>query len=185
MMIPSSRFVVTLTLLASWFGLVQASSVDPLTGVRSDTRDTVEENKRWHEAELVLPAYPQSGTLASLAVSASARNQFFVDLPSLSVGTDGVVRYVLIVRTPGGAENVSYEGIRCELAQWKLYATGQGGEWSTARQSEWRTIENKPVNRHHAALWSEYFCPNGGILRSAEEGRDALRRGGHPSVGFK
>lgn len=186
MMNQNKRHAVALAALLMWLGgLAQASSVDPLTGVRNDTRDYVEENKVWQETELVWPAYPLTGMLASLVVSATTRNEFFIDLPSVSVGADGVVRYALIVRTPGGVENVSYEGIRCEKALWKLYATGQRGDWSPARQSEWRIIENKPVNRHHAALWREYFCPNGGMLHSADEGRDALRRGGHPSVEIK
>ncbi len=94
-----------------------------------------------------------------------------------------MVRYVLVVRTSGGAENVSFEGMRCSERSWRLYATGtRDGQWSKARISEWRPIENKPINRHHAALSRDYFCPNVNPILDADEGRNALRLGQHPAA---
>ena len=42
---------------------------------------------------------------------------------SLTVGTDGVVRYTVVVTSPAGARNVNYEGIRCDTYEWRLYAS--------------------------------------------------------------
>jgi hypothetical protein len=99
------------------------------------------------------------------------------------VGKDGVVRYVLVVQTSGGATNISFEGIRCDAREFRLYASGhREGRWTKARLSEWRPIENKPVNRHHAALSRDLFCPNGVAIYTPDEGRDALRRGKHPQA---
>ena len=137
----------------------------------------------WKEIDAELPAFPTDESLTEFYVSQVATNKYFIDAKSLSVGTDGVVRYALVVRTSGGAQNISFEGIHCKERAWKLYATGQrDGTWSTARVSQWRPIENKPVNRHHAALSREFFCPQGGHILSANEGRNALRLGKHPSV---
>ena len=137
----------------------------------------------WKEIDTELPVFPADESLVEIYVSQVATNKFFIDASTLNVGTDGVVRYALVVRTSGGAQNITYEGIRCKESLWKLYATGhRDGTWSRARISEWRSIENKPVNRHHAALWREFFCPMGGHILSADEGRNALRLGRHPSV---
>jgi hypothetical protein len=93
------------------------------------------------------------------------------------------VRYTLVILTSGGATNISYEGIRCSNRQVRLYATGRADRsWAPARLSAWRPIENKPVNRHHAALSRDYFCPNGSAITSAAEGLDALKRGKHPQA---
>lgn len=142
-----------------------------------------EEEAPWKEAETELPAFPQDANLLEIYVSAVATNKYLVDASTLSVGSDGVVRYALVVRTSGGAQNISYEGIHCKERNWKIYATGhRDGTWSKSRISEWRPIENKPVNRHHAALSREYLCPNGIAIVTADEGRNALRLGKHPNV---
>jgi hypothetical protein len=72
-----------------------------------------------------------------------------------------------VVRTQGGAENVTYEGIRCETAERKLYAIGRKpGDWVASRNVEWRQIEEKTANRVHAALAKDYFCPPGVVPRA-------------------
>ncbi len=91
-----------------------------------------------------------------------------------------MVRYVLVARSAQGAESVSYEGIRCEEKEYRMYAIGSGGGW-TRRITPWRPIEPRSVQRWHNALWREYFCPLGNPIRSAAEGVEALRRGDHAS----
>jgi len=152
-------------------------------GADSGIEYVPEEAVEWKELEVTLPAVPKPENLREFYVSAVATNHYFIDSSSLAVGGDGVVRYVLVVRTAGGAENVSFEGIRCDEHTWKLYATGStDGQWRTARISEWRPIESKPVNRYHTALSRELFCPDGNPIGTAEEGRRALQLGKHPSV---
>lgn len=138
---------------------------------------------KWAEDALELPAFPQEASLIEFYVSAATPHKYYIDAASLSVGKDGVVRYGLVVRTRGGATNTSFEGIRCESREVKVYATGRpDGAWSLARRSEWRPILNMPTNRHHAALSRDYFCPVGNVIYTAEEGREALRLGKHPNA---
>ena len=145
--------------------------------------DSAEEDKQWSEGEVTLPAFPQNSDLVEFYVSAVTPNHFFIDARTLGVGSDGVVRYVLVVLTSGGATNISYEGIRCGTGEVKLYATGRADKtWVPARSAAWRPIENKTVNRHHAALSRDYFCPGGIAIRNAVEGREALRLGKHPQA---
>lgn len=138
---------------------------------------------QWAEEALVLPAFPQEANLREFYVSEMTSHRFFVDASTLSVGTDGVVRYALVVRTSGGAVNITYEGMRCASREYRIYASGRkAGLWAGARRSEWRPIENKPINRHHAALSRDLFCPGGTPIRSPDEGREALRLGKHPEA---
>lgn len=138
--------------------------------------------KTWQEIALEMPPPPQAGNLLPFYVSASTENRFFVDGSTLTVGADGVVRFVLVVQAAGGARNVSYEGMRCETRERRVYASGRpDGAWSRSRNEAWQRIRDVPSNRYHATLYFDYFCPGGNIVRDADEARDALRRGGHPA----
>jgi hypothetical protein len=144
-----------------------------------------EEEQPWRELETEPPAFPKQENLREFYVSAVATNKYLIDASTLTVGADGVVRYVLVVETSGGATNVSFEGMNCKEGSWKHYATGRSdGTWvkSRATHSEWRPIENKPVNRHHAAMSRDLFCPTGNAIKTADEGRNALRLGQHPDA---
>lgn len=139
------------------------------------------ETKGWQEIEVQLPAAPRPETLQPFYVSAATDNRFMVDLATLSVGSDGVVRYVLVVLAAEGGRNVTFEGIRCESRERRIYASGRrDGTWSKSRNNEWTRINDEYVNRYRAALYLDYFCPNDVIVRSADEAREALRRGIHP-----
>ena len=103
--------------------------------------------------------FPSPRICSSFDVSAASDNRFYIDPESIAVGTDGVVRYTLVVRTPSGAENISYEGMRCDTREQKFYAFGRrDGTWVNARTSEWRRIEYQDINRQHGVLYRDFFC---------------------------
>lgn len=133
----------------------------------------------WQEGEFVFPAQPKSEALLPFYVSATTENRFFVDSQSLTVGADGVVRYVLVVLAAQGARNVTFEGMRCETRERRVYAVGRSdGSWSAARRNDWVRVSEAAANRQHAALFQEYFCPGGVVVGSAAEARNALLRNG-------
>lgn len=151
--------------------------------IRFRNWDEDADEPRWQEEEAALPTFPKDENLLEFYVSAVTTNRFFIDGATLNPGADGVVRYSLVVRTAGGATNVSFEGLRCATLEHRLYATGRSdGTWAKARASEWKLMANLPANRQHAALSRDYLCPSRVPIRTAEEGRDALRRGGHPDA---
>jgi len=139
------------------------------------------EQRDWTEGDHKLPAYPKVSDLIEFHVSATTDFRFFIDRQSLSVNADGVVRFTLLARSPSGAENVTYEGIRCRTGTYRIYAYGRaGGSWAE-RASDWRPIQQKTVQRSHHALWRDYFCPHRVPIFDSAEGIDALARGGHPN----
>ncbi len=139
------------------------------------------EEKPWEEQKLQLPPYPKDDTLVKIDVSSASAFDFFVDLASVSVGSDGIIRYALVARSDSGAKNVSFEGIKCNAREAKLYAFGRAdGTWHQARNPEWRPISGIQVNSQQAVLADIFFCPGRLIVSSTAEAVKALRRGGHP-----
>jgi hypothetical protein len=171
-------------LLAAVTASAMGQMVGPDGRIAPGNYQSEEEEKPWQELEIEPPAFPKQENLIEFYVSAVATNKYFIDASTLSIGADKVIRYVLVVKTAGGATNVSFEGMHCNELAWKHYATGRSDNtWAKSRASriEWRPIENKPVNRHHAALSRDLFCPLGNPINSADEGRNALRLGKHPN----
>jgi hypothetical protein len=136
--------------------------------------DDEPETKKWEEIAVVLPDPPADASLLNFYVGPTARQVFFIDEKSVSVGVDGVVRYTLVSKSTTGAMNVAYEGMRCNTAEWKIYAFGrEDGAWTKARSTDWRPITELVANRQHAALYKDYFC-DGGI--TAGNARDMTKR---------
>ena len=132
------------------------------------------EKKEFIEREVKLPPFPKDGSLLQFDPSAANSNRFFVDADSISIDDDGTVRYTLVVKTPGGGENVSYEAIRCDTTEQKAYAFGRrDGTWSNARAPVWRKIRYQDVNRQYGVLYASYFCPDGAPIASV---KDAINR---------
>lgn len=142
--------------------------------------ETEQEKRDWREADVPPPPPAGSGEMLAFFVSSASDYRFFIDSASLAPGRDGVVRYTLMVRSPLGAETISYEGIRCASGEVKNYAYAHADRSWSVRPGPWRRIEARSVQRWHDALWREYFCPREIAIRSAAEGIDALKRGGHP-----
>ncbi len=137
------------------------------------------EEKTWVEQEVELPAYPKDENLMPFDVSAVTTNKFYVDAKSIIVGDDGVVRYTVVVKSAGGAVNVSFEGIRCNSREWKSYGFGRNdGTWVKAKQTEWQRLAAFATNRHRHELFKNYFCPGGGIIRRPQQAISVFRRGG-------
>lgn len=140
------------------------------------------EEKRVREVEVQFPPFPKPENLIRFAVSATTDNRFMIDSESLSIGEDEIVRYTLVIISPSGAENVSYEGMNCSTAERRLYALGRADKtWSKARGDQWKPIRDNTLNRHHAELFTDYFCPVGITIQDADHLRRALRAGGYSS----
>lgn len=165
-------------------GLLCASlSVSALADIRFGSTDDPDAVP-WKEGGHSLPTYPKDENLIEFYVSATSTAKFFIDSKSIQTGTeDGVVRYTLVVKTAGGARNVSFEGLHCAEAKLRTYATGRAdGTWVDNPKSAWQLMKRVSMNLHQGALARNYFCPNFVPIFTVDEGVDALRRGVHPSA---
>lgn len=128
------------------------------------------------EAPVELPPYPKEENLQSFFVSPTATHTFMIDLPSVSIGKDGVIRYTLVSKSRTGAINISHEGIRCRTQDRKSYAFGRtNGDWVRSRSDEWSLINAAAANRQYAALANDYFCQGRTVRGDRNEIASRLR----------
>ncbi len=125
--------------------------------------DFEENTKTWQEIQAQLPTAPKPENLIEVKLDASTRNSLLIDAASLSASDDGVVRYTAIIRSPAGAENISFEGLRCETGERKLYAFGRtsgkdAGEWARNRYAKWEPIQARQAGGYHRELFFHYLC---------------------------
>ena len=148
--------------------------------VPSDWEREQAERLKQSEEQVVVPPPLERSRLVELQLEAGSDFRYFIDPGSVSVGADRIVRYALVARSPSGVENVSFEGLRCP-GDYRIYAVGRpGGGWG-GRPGAWRPVpRNEGIAQN--ALMKRYFCPGRAAIRSAGEGVQALRAGGHPGV---
>ncbi|WP_370652138.1 MULTISPECIES: CNP1-like family protein [unclassified Caballeronia] len=121
----------------------------------------LDQKPEWTEEKVdTLPPLPEASNLLAFNVSQNTPLIFAVDKTSLSVGKDGVIRYVIVATSPSGARNVNYEGIRCDTYEWRRYASinDNGTAWDREVAFDFRRIENGELNAYQAALYQDYFC---------------------------
>jgi hypothetical protein len=146
----------------------------------SANNNQIQENKnyafddtQWSEQDFTIPPYPAKPNWQEYFLSARRSNRLFIDLGSYSVGKDGVARYILRVQSPSGAENVSFEGIRCQGHQLRKYAFGDtvNHRWIESLKSTWRTIDYD--DREHREL-HDALCQDGAPAQTSEEAAKRL-----------
>lgn len=138
--------------------------------------------KAFQETSVPLPVPPLDRDAIPFRVGQSTLT-FAVDPKSVSIGSDEVVRYTVIITSPSGARNVSFEGIRCETRERKLYATLRTTDNTWTRNMSqaddgWRTMSSLAANSYGRALAEDFFCDGRTIAGSAEKLVQRMRNEG-------
>ena len=170
------RGVATGVLAAGLASLWMAAWAQVDTVIDERHAESLEDVRR-DAAPIKVPAFPKEADLVGFFVSSANDFNFFIDGKSISIGSDGEVRYTLVARSPEGVDNVSYEGVRCRDDVYRIYATGHADRSWSRRTTPWRQIEFKSVARWRNALLRDYFCPGGAPILTVAEGIDGLERG--------
>lgn len=140
--------------------------------------DFDEEKKAWKEIQAQIPRYPQPANLAPLETSRALGHSYYVDTASISRGEDGVMRYTAVIKAAGGASNVTFEGMRCETRERKVYALGRNdGTWVRARDPKWTPVVASEATPHYGMLFRDYLCPSRFSLPAPKDVASALKRG--------
>ena len=165
-----------LKLLLTAAALAAASQAYPQA--KSCEAEFDEDEKSWKEIQAQIPPYPKSQNLILVEAGSATAHKFYVDAASVSVAEDGIVRYTTVIKTAGGATNVTFEGMRCETREGKLYALGRSdGTWVRARNPKWQRILLRDLKPHHYVLYREFFCPSPAMPTPPKVAIEALRRG--------
>jgi hypothetical protein len=138
----------------------------------------------WQEATVKPPSTFSTDQLQAIDVSAGTALSYGIDPKSLSVGEDGVVRYVLVARSSSGALNVLYQGVRCQTGEMKTYGrwNNNASSWNVNAREEWHELSFSGFTRPAMLLARAGICEgrtiNGGpqkILQTLKHGRPDTR----------
>jgi hypothetical protein len=96
--------------------------------------------------------------------------RFGVAPASVSIGADGVVRYVVVARSTSGTVNAIYEGIQCRTGEFRVYARyNPSGSWVPNKDPLWRSLHDAQPSRHTLTIARSGACIGDGANRSAEQ----------------
>lgn len=142
------------------------------------------EAERWRESTVTPPPKFNLDQLQPFDVSPGAALSYGIDPKTLSVGEDGVVRYVMVARSSSGALNVLYQGLRCQTGEVKTYGrwNNNASSWNTSTRDEWQPLSFSGPTRPAMMLARAAICEgstvNGNpqkILHTLKHGRPETR----------
>jgi hypothetical protein len=120
----------------------------------------------WKETEAPRPPTPRIDALIPIEVP-GATLRYGIDPASVSLGTDGIVRYVVVATSGTGAMNASYEGIRCNTGDFRVYARfNPDGGWAPSGEAEWRPLHEGRPFRHSLTVARNGACMGRSANRS-------------------
>lgn len=132
----------------------------------------------WREATVAPPAVVSTDALQAFEVSKNSALIYGIDPRTLTVGDDGVVRYVLVARSASGALNVLYQGIRCQTAEVKTYGRWNNqSSWNTSSKDGWQALSFSGASRPAMLLAQGGVCEGRTITGNPQKILDTLKNG--------
>ena len=120
----------------------------------------------WRETDVPKPPPLRTTGLVDIEVPRSTL-RFGVDPASVSLGTDRIVRYVVVAQSASGAVNAMYEGIRCKTAEAKVYARHTPGSgWVATTDPQWQPLHEGQHARYSLAIARSGVCMGNAPNRS-------------------
>lgn len=128
----------------------------------------------WRDEVPPAPPALQTTDLIPVEVGGGTQLRFGIDPTSVSISPAGVVRYVVIARSAGGATNAMYEGLHCGGAMAKVYARHDAQRGWVPSTSDWRPLDyGVAAVRHSLAIAKQGACqgttPNAPVDRMLRE----------------
>jgi hypothetical protein len=85
---------------------------------------------------------------------------------------DRVLRYWLVITSPAGAYNATFEGMRCDTAEYKVYAYGNPRRTppvQPAPKAAWKAMDANWRSDYRAELMRTLLCNESGRPRQVSE----------------
>lgn len=137
----TSRWVLALAIVA---GAAQAQLTPP--------------DPDWKEMDAPAPAPLRTQGLIRIDLPESTL-RFGVDPASITLTSDGIVRYVVVATSSSGAVNAFYEGIRCSTAETRLYARhNPDSGWVPVKDGQWRSLYETRPSRNSLVIARTGAC---------------------------
>ena len=117
-----------------------------------------------------LPDYPAQDRLVEKSVqTGNYPYDVFVDTGTLERGSDGVVRYAVVIRSHAGPENISFEGIHCRERTYRRYAYGYNNAWQPVDGGDWQAQRSGGMGHYRFVLYRDYVCDPSNPLMKVNE----------------
>ena len=163
--------------------LSPAQAYDPLA--KEELNDYTPPTEQWQERELKIPENFDPDDLQPFSLKGRQdRFEYAIERNTLQAGDDGVIRFLLVIRSASGVVNSSYEGLRCGHRQSKVYAYGSADGLNPLARPEWQQIP-KSSSGYQAILYEDLLCnlPTG-IPNTPDAVIQALRSGSKVAAPF-
>lgn len=113
----------------------------------------------WAEEAIALPPTFSKDKLIPIEMPRYVTLNIGIDPETVVVGSDGVVRYVVVMRNASGSSTAAYEGILCAKGEVKTYArTSAAGTWVPVPEPEWKPLTDNLPSRHAYAIAQQGAC---------------------------
>lgn len=137
-----------------------------------------QEEPVWTESSVAPPPTFNVDSLHPFDVMQGSALTYGIDPGSLTVGEDGVVRYVLVARSSSGALNVLFQGIRCTTAETKTYARlSDKGSWNISQDAAWQELSFRGPTRPAMMLARQGVCDGKAVTGNPRKILGALKTG--------
>jgi len=126
---------------------------------------------------ILLPPFPRARDLLPIRGDAAAGTgyNYYVDVNSVSLTTDGVLHYTIVIQSPNGASNIVYEGIRCATEEIKVLAYGtRDGRFSRMPDPQWVYVHTQGPLGYRTTMVEYYVCDKNGWASSLDSVLDRL-----------
>lgn len=123
-----------------------------------------EGEEAWQEQVVPLPPFPRAQDLIPFrADSGDPDYRYYIDVNSVSLAADEVLRYTVIIQSPIGSSNIIYEGIRCATDEVKMLAYGtRDGHFARMADPQWTFYRSPGAMDYRKSLIEIYVCDEDG-----------------------
>ena len=131
------------------------------------------ENPDWKEEDAPPPPAFKTDGLVKIEMPNYLELSYGVDPQTISIGKDGVVRYVMVATSRDGTVNALHEAIRCSTGEVKLDGRYVNSGWLVNEKQEWRAMQSSA--RHSWAAARQGICNGRAPQRTPQDTVRALR----------
>jgi len=113
----------------------------------------------WKELQAKPPVTFRTDSLVPIEMPRYLSVNVGIDPDSLTISSDGIVRYVVVAVSSSGNVNAAYEGIWCRAGEVKTYArAGNDRQWDLVPNPEWQKLNDSRPSMHALALARQGVC---------------------------